>query len=188
MNLLNSLNDKQKASVLSDSKRILVLAGAGSGKTKTVISKLLHLVVEKQVKPSSILAITFTKNATNEMIDRLIVSSDSSNTYEAFIQNKSIQAIDKEIERKKRISEQTWISNLTIKTFHSLCYKILRDNGNPVFDNKFKLISDESAEELDIKKAEITSPEKPKDIIHKLLIIACKDRGYLLKLKRYILD
>lgn len=188
MGLLDSLNDKQKASVLSDAKRILVLAGAGSGKTKTVIAKLLHLVVDKHVKPSAILAITFTKNAANEMIDRLIVSSDSTNTYEAFIQNKSISALQKETERRKRINDEPWISNLSLKTFHSLCYKILRDNGNPVFDNKFKLISDDSPEELDLKKAEITSPEKPKDIIHKLLIIACKDREYLLKLKRYILD
>lgn len=188
MGLLDSLNDKQKASVLSDAKRILVLAGAGSGKTKTVIAKLLHLVVDKNVKPSAILAITFTKNAANEMIDRLIVSSDSTNTYEAFIQNKSINALQKEEERRKRINNEPWISNLSLKTFHSLCYKILRDNGNPVFDNKFKLISDDSPEELDLKKTDITSPEKPKDIIHKLLIIACKDREYILKLKRFILD
>ena len=89
MNVIEHLNDKQKASVLSEAKRVLVLAGAGSGKTKTVISKLLYLVAEKGVKSSSILAITFTKNAANEMIDRLIISSDATNTYESFIQNKS---------------------------------------------------------------------------------------------------
>lgn len=140
-NLLKGLNTKQKASVLSEAKRVLVLAGAGSGKTKTVISKLLYLVSEKEVKSSSILAITFTKNAANEMIDRLIISSDVTNTYEHYIQNKSTTNLQKEIERRKRVLEQPWISNLTIRTFHSLCYKILRDNGNPVFDNKFKLIN-----------------------------------------------
>ena len=43
-NILQGLNDKQREAVVSDVKRILVLAGAGSGKTKTVISKLLHFV------------------------------------------------------------------------------------------------------------------------------------------------
>ena len=188
MSVIDNLNEKQKTSVLSESKRVLVLAGAGSGKTKTVIAKLLHLVIEKNVKPSAILAITFTKNAANEMIDRLIVSSDETNTYETFTQNKAITAIQKEAERRKRIQNEPWISNLTVKTFHSLCYKILRDNGNPVFDNKFKLISDDKPDELDLKKEDVTTTEKPKDIIHKLLIIACKDRKFILKLKRYILD
>jgi len=188
MSVIDNLNEKQKTAVLSESKRVLVLAGAGSGKTKTVIAKLLHLVIEKNIKPSAILAITFTKNAANEMIDRLIVSSDETNTYEAFIQNKTIPAIQKEAERRKRIQDEPWISNLTLKTFHSLCYKILRDNGNPVFDSKFKLISDDKPEELDLKKEDVTTAEKPKDIIHKLLIIACKERNFILKLKRYILD
>jgi DNA helicase IV len=188
MSVIDNLNEKQKTAVLSESKRVLVLAGAGSGKTKTVIAKLLHLVIEKNVKPSAILTITFTKNAANEMIDRLIISSDDTNTYEAFIQNKVITAIQKEAERRKRIQGEPWISSLTLKTFHSLCYKILRDNGNPVFDNKFKLISDDKPEELDLKKEDVTTTEKPKDIIHKLLIIACKDQNFILKLKRYILD
>lgn len=188
--ILKGLNEKQKASILSEAKRILVLAGAGSGKTKTVISKLLYLIFEKNVKPSSILAITFTKNAANEMIDRLIVSSDTTNTYDAFIQNKTTTLLQKDTERRKRIQEQPWISNLTIRTFHSLCYKILRDNGNPVFDNKFKLITDNSVEEVgvELKGMDILSNEKPKEIIGKMLILACKDRSYFLKLKRYILD
>jgi DNA helicase-4 len=186
--ILEGLNYKQLEAVVSKAKRVLVLAGAGSGKTKTVISKLLYLVVEKGVKSSSVLAITFTKNAANEMIDRLIISSDSTNTYESYIQNKSTTATQKQSERRKRVLEQPWISNLTIRTFHSLCYKILRDNGNPVFDNKFKLITDNSAEEVDLKAKDILANEKPKDIISKILILACKDRDYILKLKRYILD
>ncbi len=186
--ILKGLNNKQLEAVVSNAKRILVLAGAGSGKTKTVISKLLYLVAEKGVKSSSILAITFTKNAANEMIDRLIISSDATNTYESYILNKSTTSLQKETERRKRVLEQPWISNLTIRTFHSLCYKILRDNGNPVFDNKFKLITDNSAEEVDLKAKDILANEKPKDIISKILILACKDRDYLLKLKRYILD
>lgn len=187
--VLSGLNEKQFNAVISEAKRNLVLAGAGSGKTKTVISKLLHLVREKNVKPSSIMAITFTKNAANEMIDRLIISNDITNTYESFIQNKSITKNQKDAERKLRVRELPWINNLTIRTFHSLCYKILRDHGNPVFDNKFKLIVDGVADEdIEITGTEIIATEKPKDIIGKILVLACNDRDYFLKLKRYILD
>lgn len=188
MGLIENLNEKQKTAVLSDAKRLLVLAGAGSGKTKTVISKLLHLVLEKNVRPSSILAITFTKNAANEMIDRLVATSDSSHTYEVLIHNKRVSAADKEGERRKWVRSIPWINNLTVRTFHSLCYHILRANGNPVFDSKFKLITDDSPSELDLNKAEFTAVEKPGDIIHKLLILACTKPDYILKLKRYILD
>ncbi len=79
---LSALNDKQQDAVVSEDKRLLVLAGAGSGKTKTLLQKLIYLIEEKGVSPSSILAITFTKNATNEMIDRLIISADESGEYE----------------------------------------------------------------------------------------------------------
>ncbi len=69
---LSAFNDEQRQAVTSEAKRILVLAGAGSGKTKTLLQKIIYLIEEKGVIPSSILAITFTKNASNEMIDRLI--------------------------------------------------------------------------------------------------------------------
>ena len=62
---LSALNDKQREAVISENKRLLVLAGAGSGKTKTLLQKLIYLIEEKGVSPSKILAITFTKNATN---------------------------------------------------------------------------------------------------------------------------
>lgn len=186
--VLENLNDKQKNSVLSENKRVLVLAGAGSGKTKTVVSKLLHLIGEKEVKPSSILAITFTKNATNEMIDRLIISSDKSGTYESIILDKKIKAEFKDAERKRRIQDIPWLSRLTVKTFHALCYDILRKNGSPVFDNKFKLITDQSPEELEVDKKIIIQTEKPSAIIQKILTLACKEKKYILKLKRYILD
>lgn len=65
---LTSLNDKQKEVVISEKKRLLVLAGAGSGKTKTLIQKVFYWVSEKNTKASSILAVTFTKNVANEML------------------------------------------------------------------------------------------------------------------------
>ena len=71
---LLGLNPLQKEAVKSDKKRLLVLAGAGSGKTKTLIQRILYLLSSKLAEPSDILAITFTKNAANEMIDRLILA------------------------------------------------------------------------------------------------------------------
>jgi diphthamide biosynthesis methyltransferase len=76
MTNLSALNEKQqREAVVSEDKRLLVLAGAGSGKTKTLLQKIIYLIEEKGVSPLDILAITFTKNAANEMLDRLILSA-----------------------------------------------------------------------------------------------------------------
>lgn len=185
---LSSLNEKQKEAVLAENKRLLVLAGAGSGKTKTLIQKLLYLISEKNVKPSSILAITFTKNATNEMIDRLIISGEEGGDYESFINDKLITYQEKEKERRNRVQNKPWLANLTVKTFHSLCYNLLKTSGGVSFDNRFRLLIDEQAEELKEDDNKTIAPEKPVDIQHKILLELCKDVSYLLRLKRYILD
>ena len=57
---------------MAEDKRLLVLAGAGSGKTKTLLEKIYYLLEVKGAQPTEILAITFTKNAANEMIDRML--------------------------------------------------------------------------------------------------------------------
>ena len=187
--LLNSLNEKQKEAVWSENKRLLILAGAGSGKTKTLIQKLLYQLSEKGSKPSDILAITFTKNATNEMLDRLIIAGDNDNgEYEAFINSKEFTKETKDQERRNKIQDKHWIANLTVKTFHSLCYQLLKSSGGVSFDNQFRLLLDEEADELKEDSHKTIAPEKSFDIKHKLLLELCKDVNYLLKLKRYILD
>lgn len=184
---LSNLNEKQRSSVISESKRLLVLAGAGSGKTKTLIQKLLYLIGEKQVKPSSLLAITFTKNAANEMIDRLIISGDETGTYEAFINDKHVTR--EAIEQERRNRKKGWIAHLTVRTFHSLCYQILKNSGGAGFDNKFRLLVDEQSDELkEGEEHKTIAPERSYDILHKMLLEQCKSVQYLLKLKRYILD
>jgi len=65
------LDKQQKAAVLSDSKRTLVLAGAGSGKTRVLIARIAHLVGNCKVSPYEILALTFTRKAAGEMRERL---------------------------------------------------------------------------------------------------------------------
>lgn len=184
---LSALNDRQHEAVVSEDKRLLVLAGAGSGKTKTLLQKLIYLIEDKNVSPSSILAITFTKNATNEMIDRLIISADHSGDYERFLSNKNISKIEKDRERYFQQKKYKWIDGLTIKTFHSFCYGILRNYGVNEFDNKFRIIGDEKrAEEDELSKH--VAPETAFEVFHKILIEQCEDNTYLLQLKRYILD
>lgn len=184
---LNALNDKQQEAVISEEKRLLVLAGAGSGKTKTLLQKLIYLIEEKKVSPSSILAITFTKNATNEMIDRLIISADKTGDYEKLLFDKRVSKGDKDRERYIQQKKNKWIDGLTIKTFHSFCYSILRNYGVNEFDNKFRIIGDEKRDDED-ELSKHVAPETVFEVVHKLLIEQCEDTEYLLQLKRYILD
>jgi DNA helicase IV len=184
---LDSLNDKQREAVISEDKRLLVLAGAGSGKTKTLLQKLIYLIEEKNVSPSSILAITFTKNATNEMIDRLIISADQTGEYEKLLFDKRLSKADKDKERFQQQKKYKWIDGLTVRTFHSFCYSILRNYGVNEFDNKFRIIGDEKRDEEDEISRHV-APETVFEVVHKLLIEQCENTEFLLQLKRYILD
>ncbi|WP_066336458.1 UvrD-helicase domain-containing protein [Flavobacterium crassostreae] len=184
---LSNLNIKQHEAVVSEDKRILVLAGAGSGKTKTLLQKIIYLIEEKGVSPSSILAITFTKNATNEMIDRLIISADTSKKYENMLLDKRFSKAEKDRERYLQQKNYKWIDGLTVRTFHSFCYSILRNYGVNEFDNKFRIIGDEKRDEED-ELAKHVAPETVFEVVHKLLISKCDNTEFLLQLKRYILD
>lgn len=182
---LSGLNEKQQEAVLSEGKRLLVLAGAGSGKTKTLLQKITYLIEEKGVSPSSILAITFTKNAANEMIDRLIIAADNEGVYNKILTNKTKTRAEKDKERIQYQRKYKWIGNITIKTFHSFCFSTLRNFGVNQFDNKFKLILDDSGK----PESDFSSPQETSfDIFHKLLIDQCSNTEYLLSLKKYIID
>jgi superfamily I DNA/RNA helicase len=184
---LSTLNEKQREAVVSEDKRLLVLAGAGSGKTKTLLQKLVYLIEEKGVSPSSILAITFTKNSTNEMIDRLIISAENTGQWKSMLFDKHMTKADKDKERFNQQKKYKWIDGLTIRTFHSFCYSILRNYGVNEFDNKFRIIGDEKRDEED-ELSKHVAPETVFEVVHKLMIEQCEDRDFLLRLKRYILD
>lgn len=184
---LTALNDRQREAVVSERRRLLVLAGAGSGKTKTLLRKLVYLIEEKSVSPSSILAITFTKNAANEMIDRLIMSADQTGRYREMMERRNTPEITRDTERRHYTRHFRWIDNLTLRTFHGFCYSVLRNFGVNEFDNRFRIIGDQKREEDD-ELSKYLAPETAFEAFHKLLIGLCEDNAYLLDLKRYILD
>lgn len=71
-NYLSVLNPEQYEAVVHEGSPLLILAGAGSGKTRVITTKIAYLIGEKNINPHSILAVTFTKKAANEMYERAI--------------------------------------------------------------------------------------------------------------------
>lgn len=120
---INTLNDKQKEALLATKGPLLILAGAGSGKTKVVTSKIAYLIEELQVPSWKILAITFTNKAANEMRDRV----------------------------SKLIDED--ISSMWIGTFHSICVRILRKNIDKIGYSSSFTIYDRDAQITVVKEA-----------------------------------
>ncbi len=120
-NILEGLNDKQYEAVTNTEGPCLVIAGAGSGKTKVLTHKIAYLIDEKGAKPWDIIAITFTNKAANEMKERI---------------TNLVGDIAKDI----------WMG-----TFHSICVRILRRFIDRIgFDSSF-IIFDTSDQKALIK-------------------------------------
>ena len=68
---ISKLNNEQKQAATYGDGAVIVLAAAGSGKTSTLTARIAYLIVQKQIQPSEILAVTFTNKAAKEMISRL---------------------------------------------------------------------------------------------------------------------
>ncbi len=110
----DELNPQQWEAVRHTEGPMLVVAGAGSGKTRAITYRIVYLIREKQVPPESILAITFTNKAAKEMLDRVYQKLGSCDTY-------------------------PWVS-----TFHSFCLKLLRKHIHELgYSNDFVIYDDQ---------------------------------------------
>lgn len=112
MDFLAGLNDRQKEAVLHTEGPLLIMAGAGSGKTRVVTHKIAYLIEEMNVFPGNILAITFTNKAANEMKTRV-----------ANLLNTNV--------------DDMWMG-----TFHSICVRILRRDIDKIGYNRSFTIYD----------------------------------------------
>ena len=129
MDFLKGLNPQQREAVSSTEGPLLILAGAGSGKTRVITHRIAHIIAAKHVPPSAILAVTFTNKAAGEMRERVA----------GLLSGLSLE------------------SSPNISTFHSFCVRLLRRDGDPLgrirpgFTRRFTIYDDE--DQLAIIKA-----------------------------------
>lgn len=130
---LNNVNDNQKEAITNTTGPMLILAGAGSGKTLVITQKIAHLINNEGIAPENIMAITFTNKAAAEMRSRALSILQGIPSY-----------------------------RLSIKTFHSTCLSILQKNYIHVGYRANFTILDESDKKSLIKKILKTKENVPK--------------------------
>jgi len=121
MDFLKGLNAQQREAVTCTEGPLLILAGAGSGKTRVITHRIAHIITTRGVPPSAVLAVTFTNKASREMRQRVTA-----------------------------LLEETHLeSQPTVCTFHSFCVRLLRRDGDPLvrirpgFTRRFSIYDDE---------------------------------------------
>jgi DNA helicase-2/ATP-dependent DNA helicase PcrA len=154
MDILSSLNPQQVEAVKTTEGPLLILAGAGSGKTRVITVRIAYLISEKQVEPRSILAVTFTNKAAGEMRSRI----------------------------EDLLRGQTLRSFPLISTFHSLCVRILRqdiDQLNEGYKKTFTIYDTDDSQKV-IKAAIKDLGLDEKQVVPRVVrnaISAAKNRG-----------
>src|SRR5690348_7104609 len=123
MNFLESLNPEQRAAVLHIKGPLLILAGAGSGKTRVITSRIAYLVGDGHAQPNEVLAVTFTNKAAEEMRARVesLLGSD--------------------------------LSGMWVSTFHALCARLLRREAPAIGLSRDFVIYDSSDQLSVVKQA-----------------------------------
>jgi DNA helicase-2/ATP-dependent DNA helicase PcrA len=161
MSLLDTLNSEQHEAVTTTEGPLLVLAGAGSGKTRVIAYRIAHLILDKQVRPQNILAVTFTNKAAKEMQER--------------------------VEKLLAAHQARLGSPPLISTFHSLCVRILRQHIDKLSNNQpganytrnFTIYdSDDQAKVIKscLKDLELDDKQLPVRLVHSA-ISSAKSRG-----------
>jgi len=121
--ILQGLNPPQREAVLYTEGPLLVFAGAGSGKTRVITNRIAYLIAEKNVSPSKILAVTFTKKAASEMVERI---------------SSILRDLDPNIKQMP-----------TVGTFHSVGANILRKHAKEVgLTNNFSIYDSDDSENI----------------------------------------
>lgn len=147
---LDRLNPEQRLAVTSIDGPLLVLAGAGTGKTRVLIARLAHILIQEKAWPSEILAVTFTNKAANEMRERT----------EKLMNND--------------------IKGLWLGTFHSICARILRQHAEKVgLNQSFTIINTDDQLRLMQQLLKAENLDDAKSTAKKFLgvIDVWKDRG-----------
>ena len=142
---LKDLNKDQQQAVINTDGPMIILAGAGSGKTRVLTYKVIYLIKEKGIDPLNILMVTFTNKAANEMKERV---------------QRFLSSFSKPITH----------NSPTISTFHSLCAKILRIEGKYLgISSRFTIYDEEDSLDAikEAMKKLMLSPKdfKPKSIL-----------------------
>lgn len=150
-NVVESLNDRQKDAVTADRTNLLVYAGAGSGKTRVLVSRIAWLIAVENVMKREIMAVTFTNKAAGEIRERLARMLD------------------------EPVPHYMWVG-----TFHSLCARFLRENADRAGLRKTFPIYDGSDQKSLVKRLlkdrGLNSKEfSPRDVLS--FIEGCKGRG-----------
>ncbi|MEK7165031.1 MAG: UvrD-helicase domain-containing protein [Patescibacteria group bacterium] len=141
---LQGLNDQQAEAVKTTEGPVLVIAGAGSGKTKTLTHRLAYLISEKGVKPHQILSVTFT--------------------------NKSAQAMRERAAKLLKANPKTWQTwqgfgaGPVLGTFHSICVRILREESEKLgFKRQFAIYDSEDQKNV-VKKVMYNQGISPREV------------------------
>src|SRR6266536_3633622 len=121
MDFLKGLNAQQREAVSHTEGPLLILAGAGSGKTRVITHRIAHIITTRHVPPSAVLAVTFTNKAAREMRERV----------DALLADANLD------------------SSPNLSTFHSFCVRMLRRDGEPLarvrpgFTRRFSIYDDD---------------------------------------------
>ncbi|PIZ00515.1 ATP-dependent DNA helicase PcrA [bacterium (Candidatus Howlettbacteria) CG_4_10_14_0_8_um_filter_40_9] len=155
--ILSDLNEQQKVAVETIEGPVLILAGAGSGKTKALTHRIAYLIREKKISPMNILAVTFTNKAAKEMAGRVAKLLSRNQKSEVGSQTTGYESQ----KSSKSMSDDPKTQSLRPKTydlpmmgtFHSICVRILRKEIEVLGYKKSFTIYDSSDSIVVIKKA-----------------------------------